>query len=383
MNVQSARSITAQATPPWQSVEDCTAAILDALPVAVVMTGTDGIIRTANRRAAEMFGHAMQEMPGRALTRLVSQRCRAQMDLPRPVLRQAGSSETIADREVFGLHSNGSEFPLKIAVGPTGVGGQPGWLAVLTDLTVQRDSERAQAIRRSALEQANEKLDEFADTVSHDLKAPLRAIAHLAEWIDDDLAPTASETTRENLALLTSRVTRLQTLLDGLLRYARTGHTPEAEVEDVNIAAVVQDIASMLEVPDRFAITCTGSVPVVRTQCAPIRTVLENLIGNAIRHHDRRAGHVIVQVRKSGEIAEFRVADDGPGIPPRHHERVFRVFRTAAGRDDSETSGVGLTIVKKQVQRHGGRIRIDSNPPKRGTTFVFTWKEGAPSPAAW
>ncbi len=380
MNVQSARSITAQATPPWQSVVDCTAAILDALPVALVVAGGDGIIRVANRRAERMFGYATRGMQRRALTELVSQRCRPQFELPRPVLSQAGSSETIAERAVSGLRNDGSEFPLKLALSPTDIGGQPGWLAMLTDLTAQRESEYEQAVRHSALERANEKLDEFADTVSHDLKAPLRAIAHLAEWIGDDLAPTASATTRENLTLLASRVTRLQMLLDGLLRYARTGHTPEAEIEDVDIAAVVQDIVSMLEVPDGFAVACARSAPVVRTQRMPIRTVLENLIGNAIRHHDRQTGRITIEVRNSDGIAEFRVADDGPGIPPHHHDRVFDVFQTAPRRDHLEMSGVGLTIVKKQVQHHGGRIWIESNPPQRGTTFVFTWKEGTPSP---
>jgi signal transduction histidine kinase len=116
----------------------------------------------------------------------------------------------------------------------------------------------------------------------------------------------------------------------------------------------------------------------IRSHRASILVVLQNLIGNAIKHHDRAEGRVTVSMRRVDGVVEFRVSDDGPGIAPRFHDRIFVIFQTLASRDDVESSGIGLAIVKKRVEGHGGRIWVESAPPARGTTFVFTWKEQAP-----
>jgi signal transduction histidine kinase len=118
-------------------------------------------------------------------------------------------------------------------------------------------------------------------------------------------------------------------------------------------------------------------MPPLRTHRASLLVVLQNLIGNAIKHHDRSDGHVSVTMRKQNGMAEFRVSDDGPGIAPRFHDRIFVIFQTLASRDEVEASGIGLAIVKKRVEGHGGRIWVESEPPARGTTFVFNWKEAA------
>ena len=185
---------------------------------------------------------------------------------------------------------------------------------------------------------------------------------------------TASPETLENLELLQGRATRLQMLLDGLLAYSRVGHT-QATVEDVDIAEMVQDIAAMLGPPPGFVIAYQGTMAVIRTYRAPIRVVLENLIGNGLKHHDRSEGRITVSMRQIEGEMELRVTDDGPGIEPRFHDRIFTIFQTLAGRDDVESSGIGLAIVKKKVLAHGGRIWIESAPPVRGSTFAFTWKE--------
>jgi signal transduction histidine kinase len=133
----------------------------------------------------------------------------------------------------------------------------------------------------------------------------------------------------------------------------------------------------MLGPPPGFVVACEGTMPVIRTHRVPIRRVLENLISNGLKHHDRAEGRITVQARSVDEATEFRVTDDGPGIPPQFHDRIFLMFQTLASRDDVESSGIGLTIVKKKVQTHGGRIWVESAPPARGTSFIFTWKEAA------
>ncbi|MBK1659327.1 ATP-binding protein [Paracraurococcus ruber] len=232
--------------------------------------------------------------------------------------------------------------------------------------------------RQRELERSNAALEEFAYAASHDLKAPLRAIGHLADWIAEDIGPAASATTAENLRMLQGRVLRLQSLLDGLLAYARAARQSYPEAEAVDVAALVRDIAATLGAPAGFTIACAPGLPVLRTHLAPLQQVLSNLIVNAIMHHDRAEGRVEVAMRKQDDVAEFRIGDDGPGIPPRFQDRVFQIFQTLASRDAVEASGIGLAIVRKHVQAHGGSIWIESAPPRRGATFVFTWSETPP-----
>lgn len=240
------------------------------------------------------------------------------------------------------------------------------------DLALARDL-------RSAIEAevTQRTLEEFACAASHDLKAPLRAIGHLAQWISEDIIATASTETIENLTLMQGRVGRLQLLLDGLLAYSRVGRHAYAAAEEVNIAELVHDIVALLAPSPGFVIACENDMPTIRTHRIPIQVVLTNLISNGLKHHDRAEGRINVAARLANGVAEFRVSDDGPGISPRFHDRIFIIFQTLASRDDLEASGIGLAITKKKVLAHGGRIWVESAPPTRGTTFVFTWNETA------
>ena len=126
-----------------------------------------------------------------------------------------------------------------------------------------------------------------------------------------------------------------------------------------------------------FVVRCDGNMPVLRTHRESIRMALEHLIGNALRHHDRAEGCITISARLNAGLADFRVSDDGPGISPQFHNRIFMIFQTLHSRDDVESSGIGLAIVKKKVEGHGGQIWVKSTPPARGTTFTFTWREPA------
>jgi len=229
--------------------------------------------------------------------------------------------------------------------------------------------------RQRELERSNAALEEFAYAASHDLKAPLRAIGHLAEWIAEDLAPAASPDTRENLGLLQGRVDRLQLLLDGLLTYSRAGREGGSVFEDIDIEDLVRGISADLAPPPGFVIICEAGLPPIFACRVPLAIVLTNLIANAVLHHDRAAGNIHVSMRLADGMAEFRVSDDGPGIPARFRERIFQIFQTLASRDHREASGVGLAIVRKHVLANGGTIRVENAGPRRGAVFVFTWTE--------
>jgi signal transduction histidine kinase len=167
---------------------------------------------------------------------------------------------------------------------------------------------------------------------------------------------------------------RLRTLLDGLLDYARIGKTDDS-VEPIDVEELVRDMVAVLSPPPGFVIECVGPMPKLCTHRTPIQVVLRNLISNGLKHHDLTEGRITIGMKLVDGIAEFRVTDDGPGIAPSFHERIFVIFQTLASRDDNDTSGVGLAIVKKRVDGHGGRIWVESAPPIRGTTIAFTWRE--------
>jgi PAS domain S-box-containing protein len=238
--------------------------------------------------------------------------------------------------------------------------------------TIQDVTERER--QRRDVERSNEDLANFAYIASHDLKAPLRAIDHLSEWIAEDIKATASDDTLENLSLLRGRVNRLHDLVEGLLAYSRVGRAHH-ETEPVDTRAMIAEIVDSLDLPAFFAVDCVGDMPVLETRAVPLRRVLQNLISNGIRHHDRVEGRIRISAKKANHSWEFRVADDGPGIPPQFHSRIFEIFQTLQTRDDLDSSGVGLAIVKKTVEDHGGHVWVESKPPERGSCFGFRWNE--------
>jgi PAS domain S-box-containing protein len=362
--------------------------LFQSSPTALVLTGQDGDIRFLNRPAERMFGYRHAELNGLAMDRLFPDRFRkSYADYCRQFLANTPAGPARERLELCGLRHDGTEFPLEIGlcvIDPIDVAAVPMLQVDIVDLTqrhaVEREKlevEQERQQKRRELERSNADLEEFSYAVSHDLKAPLRAIGHLAQWIGEDIATTASEDTLGNIKLLQDRVVRMQKLLEGLLEYSCLARSDKS-VETVDMVELVRDIVAMLAPPPDFAVVFEGETHFLCTERAAIQMVLENLIGNGLKHHDRAEGRIVVSMRMAGGVAEIRVADDGPGIPPQFHQRIFAIFQTLKSRDDVEASGIGLAIVKRKVETHGGRIWIESAPPARGATFALTWNETAP-----
>jgi PAS domain S-box-containing protein len=236
---------------------------------------------------------------------------------------------------------------------------------------ISKDIEKQRLIEQQAadLARSNADLEEFAYAASHDLQAPLRALIHLVSWIRDDMPAGAGPGVRRHLDEMSTKVGRMQELIDDLLAYSRVGKTAY-EVSDVDVAAMVAEITDLLSPPPNFVITAAADLPTLATQAAPLHQVLRNLIANAIRHHDREAGRVTISAVDRDTVWEFRVSDDGPGIPEHDLERVFMRFVSLDAH--SEGSGMGLALVKKIVERGGGKVAVESTPGE-GATFSFTW----------
>ncbi|WP_420125157.1 PAS domain-containing sensor histidine kinase [Longimicrobium sp.] len=244
---------------------------------------------------------------------------------------------------------------------------------VTTQVRARREVEqKAEELARlaRALEVSNRELDQFAYVASHDLKAPLRGIANLSQWIEDDLADRFTEEAHQHMRLLRGRVHRMEALIDGILQYSRAGRTHEAP-ERIDTAALLDEVADLIAPPEGTRIVAHPGMPVVYTERTPLQQVFMNLVSNAVKY-----GGPGVQVDVSAERDEdghhFVVRDNGPGIAPEYHERIFAIFQTLAARDKVEGTGIGLSIVKKMVESRGGRVWLES-APGQGAAFHFLW----------
>lgn len=223
----------------------------------------------------------------------------------------------------------------------------------------------------SELDRKNKELDQFAYVVSHDLKAPLRGIEVVSRWVEEDMGTQLPPKVQEYLMMMRIRVHRMENLINGILALARIGRTKQIE-EEVDVNILLSEIVDMLAPPSGMRIEVQDNMPILHTIRIQLQQVFSNLINNAIKYHDKSEGLVKVTYQELENFYEFSVSDDGPGIDPEYHERIFVIFQTLQERDAMESTGVGLTIVKKIVEWQGGAIAIASQPGQ-GATFTFTW----------
>jgi signal transduction histidine kinase len=283
-----------------------------------------------------------------------------------PKLRPMG-----AGRDLFARRRDGSLMPVEIGLTPVKTGEGEYVLASVTDITERKRRATELASRAAELQRSNDELDRFAHVASHDLKAPLRGVKRVAGWIEEDLGSELGEEMRENLTLLKSRISRMESLLDGLLEYARAGQERNrAEAVDLNV--LVAELVDLLSPPDGVQVVVQPNLPTLTTFRAPLSQILLNLLANAIKHRGKQAVTIRVSCAAAAGGHRLTVEDDGPGIDPRLHTKIFTLFETVQPRDEVEGAGIGLAVVKKVLELHGGDISVDS-AAGRGARFTFLW----------
>lgn len=218
---------------------------------------------------------------------------------------------------------------------------------------------------------SNQSLDEFVYAASHDLKSPLRAIDSLSQFIIEDTGDGLSEQSNTDLQELRRRVQKMEGLLDGLLEYSRS-RKATFPMEEIKLSSLVQECIDVLDVPDRFSVENSVVDINLIAPSPPLEQVIRNLIDNGVKHHDKPAGKLSVSARQDAEYVEVTVSDDGPGIPPQYQGRIFEMFTKYKKSDTMDSNGIGLSIVKRIVEVHGGTILVESILGE-GTTFRFTW----------
>lgn len=282
------------------------------------------------------------------------------------ILHKSGETRWLNERNVLIRDGNGNPIAME---------------GIATDITDRKQAEEQvhrlnaeleQRVhqRTTELEAANNELQSFAYIVSHDLKAPLRAIAKLSQWLLEDYGSAFDDQGQEMVTLLINRVKRLDNLIDGILEYSRIGRVA-SYIEPIDLNRLVPEICDLLMPPPNIQITLTQKLPVILGDIARIQQIFANLIGNAIKFMDKPWGIITIGCEEAGSDWRFSVSDNGPGICAQYHDKIFQIFQTLHSRDEFESTGIGLTIVKKIVESYGGKIWIESIMGQ-GSTFYFT-----------
>ncbi len=243
-------------------------------------------------------------------------------------------------------------------------------LTILDNLRLLLTLEERVAERTAELKSANDELKSFAYVVSHDLKAPLRAISQLTGWISEDYAEEFDEEGKNKIKLLLNRVKRMYRLIDGILDYSKIGRVREKKMQ-VDLNQLVRDVTDAISPPDSIRVRINNDLPVIVCDKTRMEQVFQNLLGNAVKYMDKPRGEVKISCIDEGRHWKFSVTDNGPGIEDKYFEKIFQLFQQATPVDKHESTGLGLTIVKKIVELYGGEIWVESEAGK-GSTFFFT-----------
>ena len=221
------------------------------------------------------------------------------------------------------------------------------------------------------LNRKNEELDQFAHIVSHDLKAPLRGIGNVVTWIEEDHIGEIPPKVREYLELIKGRINRLESMIQGILTYARIGRDVH-EKEELDLNVLLDEIWQNLSLRPGLRLALQPDLPAFHSEKLPLVQVFTNLLSNAVKYHDKPEGEVRVYCREDRGSYVFFVEDDGPGIARPYHDRIFVIFQTLQARDSFESTGVGLAIVKKILDDRRQQIQLVSEPG-HGSIFSFSW----------
>lgn len=245
---------------------------------------------------------------------------------------------------------------------------------IIKNITKSRDeSERKNKLLieyNKTLKETNSELEKFANVMSHDLKAPLRAIGSLTGIIEDDLRLHLNKEQSENFATVKGRVQRMENLINGLLQYTKSGRSHDI-IELVDTGLLIHEIAHKLNIPDTCTLQISGVMPLVKTDKLKLQQVFSELIQNGIIHSDKDKTVLTVCADEDDLYWKFTVTDNGPGIEQRFYEKIFVIFQTLKPRDSFESRGIGLSIAKRIVTGLGGSICVESIAGS-GSTFTFT-----------
>ncbi len=342
---------------------------LEASPTAMIMVDDDGRIVMVNHAAEGLFGYENDDLVGERVEVLVPESYREGHPALRAGFAGEGARPMGVGRDLMARRNGGAEFPVEIGLNPIRTAEGSFVLAAVVDLT-----ERVRAARE--LERSNRELEHFASVASHDLQEPLRMVAGYMRLLDQRHAGELDASAREYIRYAVEGTARMQALIEGLLTYARV-QRGQTGLEPTSLDDAVEWAVSNLQaaIEESGAALAIDPLPVVDGDATQLGQLFQNLIGNAIKFRgDDPLQLEISAVEQDGEWL-LAVADNGIGIDDESRERVFEIFQRLHDRAEYEGTGIGLAVCRRIVERHGGRIWLES-APGGGTRVCFTLPPG-------
>jgi len=346
-------------------------------PDAIISLDKFGHFLSFNPAAERMSGFSAQELIGRHFTRIG---ILDKKSIPKS-LKEFGLILTGSERQPFNLvitRKDKSQIHMEANGRLIKQKGQKTWIQVtlrnITErLLAEQELEKLNKDLESAvweLRRANKELQEFAYITAHDLKTPLRGIGTLANWISTDYADKFDEKGKKQVKLLVEKAKQMSALIDDILQYSRLGHnSPETRPVDLN--TVLSEVIAGIDPPENIQIIITNELPVLICEKTQIIQVFQNLLSNAVKYMDKPEGQIKVGCIEQDGFWKFSIADNGPGIEEKYFKKIFKIFQTLCPQDRVDSTGIGLSIVKKIVELNAGIVWVESEPGQ-GSTFYFT-----------
>lgn len=343
--------------------------VFDSSNYGMAICDLQGNIEYINKYYANTHGYRTEQLLGKNLAILHNDEQAEKMEESFKKLKESGSFSAI---EVWHTRKDKTIFPMLMnGIIIKDSSGKGSFIALSAiDITDRKKSEKIQSQLFEELEHVNDELQNFAYVVSHDLKAPLRAISTLANWISTDYSSKFDQEGQEQMRLLISRVKRMHDLIDGILEYSRVGRIKEETVK-IDLNELLEEVIDAIVPPVNIEIKIENKLPEITFERTRITQVFQNLLSNAIKFMDKPKGIIKIGSKIDNGFWKFHISDNGPGIEERHFNKIFMIFQTLQPRDEFESTGIGLTLIKKIINMYDGKIWLESEVGE-GTTFYFT-----------
>ena len=341
--------------------------IIANMNLGLIEVDNDDKIIMINQSLEEMSGYSQEELIGKKGAEILLVEEDRDFLLQENNKRLNGNSNSY---EVRALNKNGDIRYWLISGAPNySINGKMvGSIGIHLDITEIKNLELQKENLLRKLEKSNDELQEYAHVVSHDLKSPLRSINALISWIKDDNEGELSSDTLTNFDMIEATLEKMEQLISDVLEYSSIVGDANT-LSDVDLNNVMDDIITLLHFPEHIHCTVIKPLPTIRVDRVKIQQLFQNLISNAVNYSDKGKGLIEIDFEEGDNAFTFSVKDNGIGIDKEYHQKIFQIFQSLNKREES--TGIGLSIVKKIVDLYNGRIWLESTLGK-GTTFFFT-----------
>jgi PAS domain S-box-containing protein len=351
--------------------------LLEAAPDAMVVVNQAGEIVLVNVQAENQFGYRRDELVGQKVKNIIPEGFAERLiaDATR------STAEALAQQigmgiELSGRRKDGTEFPIEIMLSPLESAEGILVTAAIRNISARKKSEQELAVANQVLEESNLELKQFAYIASHDLQSPLRSITGFVQLLQQEYEGKLDEQANDWIRRTVRAVNRMQTLIRDLLSYSRVD-ARSGPFMQIPFLDIVNDALTLLEssIQDSGGQVACDELPIVMGDRSQLVQLMQNLIGNALAYRSDKPPHIHISAKRSGKDWIFSVRDNGIGIDPLHYDQIFEIFKRLHNQKEHPGTGIGLAVCRRVVNRHGGKIWVESEPG-HGSTFHFTIPEG-------